>query len=253
MFMRIVLTPLEEQYQTIALRVTELESYFTCPFKHKFWKQDFANNEALHFGSLTHAVLQAFFFKPKAGIDTLDIICRSYEDRCKIIYNYLKLAEDNKLSEQYNLICTEFKCVIEIEMWKFLIILEGTIDVISRDDQGNYTLIDFKTSKAEWKPEQYENKIQKFLYPWLLAQLVGEEHVKAFDYLIFTKHVTPRLQQLKYVVDWNETNLFLKTLLTNYCFSFENSMWNPKICQVCFFCPLKATCPLKAEAQSDNF
>jgi RecB family exonuclease len=63
--------------------------------------------------------------------------------------------------------------VVEIEMGDYLIILSGTIDIISKKpDNGPYTLMDFKTSKAEWKPEQFDAKMQKFIYPWLLSKLV---------------------------------------------------------------------------------
>ena len=251
--MRVQLKPLQEWYKTIQLRATELESYFTCPFKHKFWKQDFSNNDALLFGSLTHAVLQSFFFSEKAGIDTLGILCPKYEDRCKTIYDYISLIEADQLHKKYSLICTEYKCVTEIEMWKYLIILEGTLDAISRDSNWWYTIIDFKTSKAEWKPETYDNKIQKYIYPWLLAQLVGEDNMHTFDYLIFTKHVKPRLQVLKTEMNWPETNEFIFNLLESYCFALENSMRNPKICHTCFFCPVKETCPLKQVGNDEEF
>lgn len=251
--MRIVFTPLETEYKTLQLRTTELESFHSCAFKHKYAKQEFSNNDALLFGSLTHAVLQAYFFSPEWGIYTLEILCREYEDRCKAIGSYLNLIDTNWLRDQYKLICTEYKWVAEIEMGKYLIILEGTMDAIARDHNGNYTLIDFKTSKAERKPEQYEAKLQKFIYPWLLSRLVGEDMVKSFDYIIFTKHVTPRLQILKYEVNREEVNKTLKDLLTDYCEAYDTNMWNPKICTSCFFCPLKTTCPLKQLGTFDEF
>lgn len=245
--------PLQENYQTISLRTTELESFHTCAFKHRYWKQEFANNDALLFGSLTHAVLQAFFFNEAAGMDTLDIICQKHDERCKTIYDYIALIEKENLRAQYPFTCTEFKCVAEIEFGEYLVILEGTIDAICKDSNGWFRLIDFKTSKAEWKPETYDNKIQKFIYPRLLAQMVGEDRVTGFDYLIFTKHVTPRLQVLKYDVDRIAVNQFMKDTLSSYCFALKNSMRNPKVCQVCFFCPVKDTCPLKQIGGDDSF
>lgn len=251
--MRTIIIPLQENYQMIQLRATELESFFTCAFKHKFWKQDFSNNDALLFGSLTHAVLQSFFINVKSGIDTLDILCAKYEERCKTIYDYICLVEADKLNEKYNIICSEYKCVTEIEMWKYLIILEGTLDMISKDDNGWFSIIDFKTSKAERKAETYDNKIQKHIYPRLLAQLVGRDRVQNFEYIIFTKHVKPRLQILKTEVKEQEADEFVKKLLEDYCFAYENNMRNPKICHTCFFCPVKDTCPLKQIGTNDDF
>lgn len=250
--MRITIQPLEQEYQTIQIRTTELESYHTCAFKHRFWKQEFSNNDALLFGSLTHAVLQAYFFSPEAGIETLGLICTSYEQRCSAIGDYLALIDSNLLRDQYKLICTEYKCVAEIEVGKYLIILEGTIDAISKIED-RYTIIDFKTSKAERKPDQYESKIQKFIYPRLLSRFVGEDKVKAFDYMIFTKHVKPRLQILKYEVNREEVNKFISDLLIAYCESHSTNMRNPNICTSCFFCPLKTTCPLKQLGTFDEF
>lgn len=77
--------------------------------------------------------------------------------------------------------------------------------------------------------------------------------VDGFDYIIFTKHVTPRLQVLKYKCDWVEVNEFIKKLVTDYCFAYSNNMWNPKICPSCFYCPLKTTCPLKQLGTFDEF
>jgi len=252
--MRVILVPLEETYETIQVRTTELESFHTCAFKHKFAKQDFSNNDALLFGSLTHAVLQAYFFKPEAWYDTLDILCRGYEDRCKNIRDYIILTDANRLREQYSLICSEYQVVVEIEMGSHLVILSGTIDAISKEpNNGPYTLIDFKTSKAEWKPEQFDAKMQKFIYPWLLSKLVWEEMVKGFDYIIYTKHVTPRLQVLKYQCNRQEIEDLIKTILTDYTHALKTNMWNPKICTSCFFCPLKTTCPLKQLGTFDEF
>lgn len=252
--MRVIFQPLEQEYKTITLRTTELESFHTCAFKHKFAKQDFSNNDALLFGSLTHAVMQAYFFKPMGWVDTLDILCRSYTDWCGVIRDYIQLVQSERLDEKYNIICSEYKCVIEIELWKFLIILEWTIDMISKNIvTGKFSLIDFKTSKAERKPEQYEAKIQKFIYPRLLSKVAGEDTVESFDYIIFTKHVKPRLQVLKYEVNQTEIDTFLKSLLISYCEAYETNMWNPKICTSCFFCPLKTTCPLKQLGTFDEF
>ena len=252
--MRIIFEPLEADYQTIEIRTTELESFHSCAFKHKFAKVDFSNNDALLFGSLTHTVLQSYFFDPVRGMDTLDILCRSYSDRCKTIYDYVYLVENNKLLDQYRVICSEYKCVMEIEFGHYLVVLSGTIDGIAKAaNNWCYTLIDFKTSKAERKPEQYEAKLQKFIYPWLLSKIVAEEMVDGFDYIIFTKHVTPRLQILKYKCNRDEINALMKGLISDYCFALKNNQWNPKICTSCFFCPLKTTCPLKQIGTFDEF
>lgn len=63
-------------------------------------------------------------------MDTLDILCRSYTDWCKTIYDYVYLVENNKLLDQYRVICSEYKCVMEIEFGHYLIVLSGTIDGI---------------------------------------------------------------------------------------------------------------------------
>lgn len=114
--MRVIFEPLEAEYQTIEIRTTELESFHSCAFKHKFAKQDFSNNDALLFGSLTHTVLQSYFFDVQRGMDTLDILCRSYDEWCKTIYDYIYLVESNQLIDNYRVICSEYKCVLEVEM-----------------------------------------------------------------------------------------------------------------------------------------
>lgn len=250
--MKYIITPLEENYKTIPMRVTEIESFNNCQFKHKFWKQEFATNDAFLFGTLVHSVLQAYFYKPEAGLNTLDLICRQYDAWCSTIYDYISLVENALLPQKYNIFTNEYKNIVEIECGKYLIILEGTIDAIGKDSNWWYTLIDFKTSKAEWKPEDYDAKIQKYLYTWMLAQLVGKDMIQSFDYIILTKHVKPRLQILSYTPDWEYIDKFVNTLFTDYVNALEVNIRNPSINKQCFFCPLKSTCPAQTTT-SDSF
>jgi hypothetical protein len=50
------------------------------------------------------------------------------------------------------------------------------------NDAGKYIIEDDKTSKSERTQETMNTKIQKYLYPFLLAQYVGRENIASFDY-----------------------------------------------------------------------
>jgi hypothetical protein len=94
--------------------------------------------------------------------------------------------------------------------------------------------------------------MQKIIYTWMFSLLVWEENVKAFDYLIFTKHKKPRFQVMSYIPDWKFINSFVWDLFKAYVKSMDTWVYAPMVNKTCFFCKLKSTtCP--AHVQQDEF
>jgi len=240
--------------KTISIRATELEAFYKCAFKHKYQVREFSDSDALLFWNYTHSVLNAYAIKPENWISTLEFMCMNYTERCDVIFKYLWLYDINELQKKYNVVSTEYKNIITHRIWDYKLVIEWTIDCVSKDIWWDFTLLDWKTSKAEWKDDDYEYHIQKYIYSRMFAKLVWQERVKWFDYIIFTKHVTPRFQLLHYEADFNYINKFMDDLLNAYVESTEKDLWNPSVSKQCFYCSLKNNCPTQKKWTDDfNF
>lgn len=251
--------PLNENYKTIAIRTTQLENFAMCPYKYKFEPPKFDNEEALQFGTFVGAILWAFRMWEERWYALSDLISRQHPDISKYANFYNNISAYREYIKDKNTICIELKMTYEIEMWDYLLILSGTIDWLLVNNEWKYIIIDDKTSKVEWTQETMNTKIQKYLYPFLLAQYVWWENIVSFDYLVFTKHALPK--KLK---DWKDSKLkwprfwlrsykpeqkyiedYMFNLFDYYCRSFSENLFITKQDIWCYYCKLRSTtCPV---------
>lgn len=258
--MRIVMKPLNENYKTVAIRTTHMESFAMCPYKYKFEPQKFDNEEALQFGTLVWAILWAFrMWWDEKWYALSDIIARKYPEISQYANFYNGIPAYREYMKDKKAICSELKMTYEIEMWDYLLILSWTIDSLLVNKNGKYIIADDKTSKQEWTQETMNTKIQKYLYPFLLAQYVWRENIDSFDYLVFTKHSLPK--KLK---SWKESKLqwprfwlrsykpeqkyiedYMFNLFDYFCRSMDDNLYITKQDIWCYYCKLRNTsCPI---------
>lgn len=247
--MRYVIYPLEEDFKVIETRASSLEKFLSCPFKFKYAQDKYSSSEPLVFGNIVNSVIQSYLYDRDRWHEALDIHCQSHPDYCGVLWHYMGLIEEHY--ERYSPITNEMQMILEIEMWKYLVLLQCTMDLVCKNKEtGKYVLADLKTSKAEWKPQTLINKVQRYIYTFAFSQIVGIENIESFDYVIFTKHVKPRLQILSYVPDIQELSQKMKMYLQAYVKSVESDIYEPlkmvegNINSHCYFCPLKdKLCP----------
>ena len=258
--MRIVMKPLLEDYKTIAIRTTHLEQFAMCPYKYKFEPPKFDNEEAMQFGTMVGAIMNAFRIWEDKWYALSDLIAKQHAEISQYANLYKWLPNYREYMKDKETICCELKMTYEIEMWAYLVILSWSIDTLLINQNGKYIITDDKTSKSERTQEIMNTKIQKYLYPFLLAQYVGWETIESFDYLVFTKHALPKpkkdwgkstregprfwlwsyVPQQKYIED------YMFNLIDYYCRSVEDNLFTTKQDIGCFYCKLRSNwwCPV---------
>lgn len=183
-------------------------------------------------------------FNQEAAYDLIGIVCAQRQDRCDQICLFMQALMANEVEKKYKVICSEFKMLLEIECGDVLIILEGTCDQIVKTSDNKYKIIDFKTSKDEWKQEKFDKEVQKIYYSAMLANIVGRENVVGFDYIVITKHKVPRLKIREYTADKDVCQNALTNAIKQFVISNKNNSRPAQINQKCFFCRCKQTCPM---------
>lgn len=135
----------------------------------------------------------------------------------------------------------------------YIFIVLWTPDVVRSD----YMMSDFKTSKNKRAVTKPNFEIQCRWYPWMLKlitrhpKLMESDDYK-FEYIVFTKQVTPQMQVLTYEWKYTESESLMLHLLNVYRQSLlsapkpKKNLWCEKGCS------LKATCPLWTNLY-DNF
>jgi len=242
----IVIAPLLPNYKTIHIRTTTLEKFWNCPMNFKKVEVDW-NKSFFDFWKIAHNAIQAYIFNLDIKDDILDFVCTYKEDYCDKITSYLNLVKTEMLWYWYKPILNEVNWVLEIHNGEYKIEVEGTADLImKRNNIDWYIIWDIKTSKSEWKENMFKNKLQKYVYTYLIWQKVWFDSIFWFEYFIFTKHVHPRIQVLwEYNITKEKIEEKLISLVISYISCLEHDEWPAIKNNYCYSCPLKKqwVCP----------
>lgn len=214
---RVIIEPLKDDYKVVVQRVTSLEKFHACPYAFKFgWgytpktkEKHIENERGLFFGNKFHEYLQSYALN--AGIEgelnktkykIIDnVLKNTYEEKeynhaMKMISAWVEMYNHFYIHNIYNVTLTEVKLYVEVEVWDILFILTGSADALSQNQDWTFSVLDWKTSRAEYGLDDVEGKIQKYTYPWIIAQTIWREHLRDFSYLVTTKHMAPRCQRI---------------------------------------------------------
>lgn len=297
---RVVLEPLKDDYKVVVQRVTSLEKFHACPYAFKFgWgytpktkEKHIENERGLFFGNKFHEYLQSYalnaWTKDELNKNQYQIIeqalKKTYEEKeflhaMKMISAWVTMYDYLHTHDIYNVISTEVKLYVEVEVWDILFILTGSADALSLNKDWTYSVLDWKTSRNEYGLEDVEGKIQKYTYPWIIAKTLWRENLRDFSYLVTTKHMTPRCQRIpihindsgkktsteydrliRWVNAWHEIEVkssdvetFMWDLISNYADAVRYDVWKAKNKVIidetsidnkqCIRCSLKDNCP----------
>lgn len=120
-------------------------------------------------------------------------------------------------------------------------ILEWTFDLLFKDEEGKYIIVDIKTASKHRDEEHILSVNQKRIYPALM-KLESWIDVSKFEYRIMNKTLTPKLQEVVFDVPENNTEIvtaYMQTLVNaedNLDFPAAYTNYS------CFFCALKNQC-----------
>lgn len=269
---RHIIVPLDEEYEKIEIRVSNIEQFYWCQYKYKYEDKKISSNEALVLGNCINSVVQTSLYDEEKGREVTRLLCKNFPQHCEYFNWCMGLIADYK--SKYEIITNEMKMIVEVELGKYLLILEWTMDLLFKSKEtGGYVLADLKTSKSEWTEETYQRKIQKYMYTFLFQKLAP---VERFDYLIMTKHAMPsdkrpnnpwpRFQIMSYVPDNEQLADFVDNLLINYVeavlsdqYIANKNVQKPNgemgINPACWYCELKKAgmCPERQEKEHKDF
>lgn len=213
--MRLVIKPLNEDYQVKNIRVTELESILYPP---EFIQTDKEKQNRTF--SVWHAmwtVIQCYGINKETLYPNLKVYGKVLEE-----YEWLSTIGDIVMEWDMQWICfwdiDFFSCsndyTMEVEYWDYLFNINGQSDVMWVD-WDKWFLWDIKTAAARWK--WLEKKIQCEIYPLMLEQLVDEWSINWFYYFIFLKNKKKGVcQVLKYEYNREESIQKLNFYLSKY-------------------------------------
>ena len=139
----------------------------------------------IDFSSTKQYYIKALRKEVDRNIDNVDLsILQELNKKINIIHNNVEKFLKDKYGD-YTIISIEDKIerdvVYESDKWEYKFI--GYIDLVLRDDEGKYHLIDFKTSKSGWtkwdrrdKSKYYQLILYKYF--WLMDKNIPIKDVK---------------------------------------------------------------------------
>lgn len=192
---------------------SSVNAYATCPRMFKLSYIDGikkSGNGFAEFGTFVHLILERYYTGKLDFFDLVQFYKVHYAENVKLGFppnrfvdlaqsyydgglNYLTNFEDP--FDSYEKIAAEKKVMIHVGGFPFV----GIIDLILRNDQGNYIIVDHKSHKFASKKEVAEYARQMYLYGECVKELYGEYPVK----LIFNAF----REQKMYEIEWNDKGL----------------------------------------------
>lgn len=126
------------------------------------------------------------------------------------------------------------------EQWEHPI-LEWTFDLLFKDNEWQYIIVDIKTASKHWDEEHINSVNQKRIYP-ALAKLESWIKVSKFEYWVMNKTLSPKLQEV--VFDVPEDNVETVTDFMKALVKAEDDLDFPAnyTNYSCFFCALRKSC-----------
>ena len=126
------------------------------------------------------------------------------------------------------------------EQWEHPI-LEWTFDLLFKDKEWQFIIVDIKTASKHWDDEHINSVNQKRIYP-ALAKLESWIKISKFEYWVMNKTLSPKLQEVVFEVP--EDNVDTVTNYMKALVDAEDNLDFPAnyTNYSCFFCALRPTC-----------
>ncbi|MBQ0039824.1 MAG: UvrD-helicase domain-containing protein [Treponema sp.] len=151
-----------------------------------------------HFGTIAHAYLEAKINRMTPKISNRDIVgLEGKEKNLETIKKICTLMADSfeetdlgkmAMSSKWHKAEYEFRCRIKFDDGSSKII-KGTIDLVFENDDGTYTIVDYKTNQ-ECKPEIYYNQLACYMEAVSQMMGVSKDKVKCkLYYLRFNREI----------------------------------------------------------------
>ena len=228
---------------------SKIKVYDECKLKYKFKYIDYLpeksmNTDALQFGSYIHKIFEDGFASTSTDelMDIAEVLRPNYkfdkEREAKIekcVENFFRF--NNSLSACEH-IATEQFFAIELQQGYAL---TGIIDRIVKSKDGNYLVIDYKTSKRPSTKRDLIKDPQMLLYAYAVSKLYTVPIAS-----ITLSHYYPHLDKLVHLKFSEPHVLMYLKKLTQKIWEIRKKKKNdffPQVNQFCDWCGYKDMCP----------
>ena len=229
----------------ISIRATNLETFITCPYKYKYEPTPSPDKMAFIFGTALHKLVE-MHVQWLQNQDAVDIILNKFWVKERKMLKALTECFIQHLEErQLTYVLSEYSYTHKFEdikdsNWESPI-LEGTFDLLFKDQEWQYIIVDIKTASKHWDDEHINAVNQKRIYP-ALSKLEWWINVSKFEYRVMNKTLSPKLQEVVFEVPADNVNTvtdYMQALVTaedNLDFPANYTNYS------CFFCALRKSC-----------
>lgn len=171
---------------------SKLVLFETCPYafyKKYILGQKMAGNPLSDYGKMVHKILEEYY----NGIIKKEDLVKIYEERFKesinvpirlyfdkfvskdLTFNYYNKAHDyfenfEELNKSYNILAVEENFENDIDDFK----INGVIDLVLQDYNGNIVVIDHKSSNKYSRSELAKKQKQLYLYCYAIREKYGK-------------------------------------------------------------------------------
>lgn len=229
----------------VSIRATKLETFLTCPYRYKYEPEPSSDKLAFIFGTALHALVE-MHVQWLQNQDAVDIILNRFGVKERRMLKALTECFINHLQErELTYVLSEYSFThtfedIKSEDWTSPI-LEGTFDLLFKDKDGKYIIVDIKTASKHRDEEHIASVNQKRIYP-ALFKLESWVNISKFEYWVMNKTLSPKLQEVVFEVPEDNTET-----VTNYMQALVNAEDNLDFPAAytnhsCFYCALRQQC-----------
>ena len=229
----------------ISVRATNLEKFLTCPFRYKYEPEPEPDKMAFIFGTALHKLVE-IHVQWNENQDAVNIILNKFWVKERKMLKALTECFMEHLKERnLEYVLSEYSYTHKFDdivdsQWDSPI-LEWTFDLLFKDVDWKYIIVDIKTASKHRDEEHINSVNQKRIYP-ALAKLESGIDIDRFEYRVMNKTLTPKLQEVVFKVPEGNTETvkdFMQILVNaedNLDFPAAYTNYS------CFFCALKQQC-----------
>ena len=227
------------------VRATNLEKFLTCPRRYKYEPEPEPDKMAFIFGTALHKLVE-IHVQWNENQDAVNIILNKFWVKERKMLKALTECFMEHLKERnLEYVLSEYSYTHKFDdivdsQWDSPI-LEWTFDLLFKDADWKYIIVDIKTASKHRDEEHINSVNQKRIYP-ALAKLESGIDIDRFEYRVMNKTLTPKLQEVVFKVPEGNTETvrdFMQILVNaedNLDFPAAYTNYS------CFFCALKQQC-----------
>lgn len=173
--------------------------------------------------------------------DAVDAILHKFWVKERKMLKALTMCFMEHLKERnLEYVMSEYSMTHRYEDVQWQPILEWTFDLLFKEQDGTYVVVDIKTANKAWDEEHIQGVRQRQIYPALLKQECWVE-VKRFEYWIMNKTLSPKLQEVVFNIEEGNEDI-VKNYMSDLVIAEDTLTFPAKRNYWCWFCPIRDLC-----------